>query len=234
MAALASRAIGSGVAAVLALGAVTGCDSTQNKNERAKLRAARELASRKPQRVTATNPDVRVTDVTLVRDRRSTAIVVDLRSLARTPLTDVPISVGVGRTYLNARRGLDWFQTHVPAIPPGGRVSWVFLSNRRIEGRGRAFARVGLPTPISHATALPSIAAEPAPRGRVVVENTSDVPQYGLQVYALAREGRRYIAAGKAALEHLGTGGRKSVRVPLTGSARRRPLQVYAIPTNFQ
>jgi hypothetical protein len=236
VAASASRVVGSGVVAVLALGAVTGCDSTQNKNERAKLRATRELASRKPQRVTTPNPDVRVTNVALVRDRRSTAVVVDLRSSARTPLTDVPISVGVGRVSLNARRGLDWFQTHVPAIPPGGRVSWVFVSNGRLRLGGRPFARVGVPASpaISHAGSLPSISAAAGPRGRVVVENTSDVPQYGLQVYALAREGRRYVAAGKAALEHLGTGRRKTVRVVLTGPARNRPLRVYAIPAIFQ
>jgi hypothetical protein len=230
VAALASRV----AVALLALSAVAGCDSTQNKNERAKLGATRELASRKPQRVTNPNPDVRVTGVSLVRGRSSTAIVVDLRSSATTPLTDVPISVGVGRRYLNTRRGLAWFQTHVPAIAARGRATWVFASARRLKQADRPFARVGRPTSISRATSLPSISAEAGPRGRVVVRNTSSVPQYGLQVYALARAGGRYVAAGKAALDHLGTGTHKTVRLSMTGRARDVPLRVYAIPTIFQ
>jgi hypothetical protein len=228
----ASRAL----VAVLALGGVTACDSTQNKNERAKLGATRILESRKPQRVTQANPNVAVTDVALVRGRRSAAIVVELRSRAAEPLTDVPIAVGVGKVTLNERRRLDWFQTHVPAIPAGGSVTWVFETRRPLKRPGRPFARVGVPQtpPISHAQSLPTINASSEPGGRVVVENDSDVPQYGLQVYALARDGGRYVAAGKASLEHLGTGGSKTVRVPLTGRPEECRLTVHAIPTIFQ
>jgi len=227
-----------GALAVVALGGLAACDSTQSKNERAKLSAARELASRKPQRVVRRNPAVDVVRVAAVRGRgRAGAVVVELRSRARTPLTDVPIAVGVRaggrRLVVNARRGLDWFQTHVPAIPAGGAATWVFSGRVPL---GRPFAVVGVPGGAvrSSAASLPAIAASAAPGQRVVVENDSDVPQYGLQVYALASAGGRYLAAGKAALEHLGTGGRQTVRVPLTGSARGGRLRVYAIPTNFE
>jgi hypothetical protein len=246
---------------------LVGCDSTQSKNERAKLRATRELASRKPQHVAASNPAVRVTDVSLVRGRRSTAIVVELRNRTAKPLTDVPIAVGARarsgrRVPLNVRRNLDWFQTHVPAIPAGETVTWVFEGRRGATTTGRPFARVGMPASpaISRASSLPAIAAAPAPRTeqrspatrsasvrvhrerrdrrsastRVLVENTSNVPQYGLQVYALVRDGRRYVAAGKVAIEHLGTDQRKTVSVPLVGRPRGRSPHVHAIPTIFE
>jgi hypothetical protein len=269
VAASASGPLGCGLVALLALAVLPGCDSTQSKNERAKLRATRELARREPQRVTRVHPDVRVDHVALVRGGRSSAVVVELRSRASEPLTDVPIAVGVRtprgrRVALNERRNLDWFQTHVPAIPAGGRVTWVFEGRRPARPGERAFARVGAPaTPaISHARELPRVDAAPAvpvegrapairsaasgradavtragvSRGRVAVRvrNASDVPQYGLQVYAVVRDRGRYVAAGRTSLEHLGTGQGKTATVRLIGAAGRRPPRVHAIPTVFR
>jgi len=234
------------VMALLALFAFAGCDSTQSKNARAELQAKRELASRKLPGVTRGNPSVRVERVALVRGREkgTAAIVVDLRGTAAKPQTDVPIAVGVrgrdGRARLvNAKRHLEWFQTHVPAIPARGTVTWVFKGARGIEAGDRPFAKVGRPTrpALSAASSLPRIDASAERTGRttarVVVENSSDVPQYGLQVYAFAKRGGRYVAAGKTQVEHLGTGQRATVSVPLTGAARKRPLRVEAIPTIF-
>jgi hypothetical protein len=236
-----------GAVALLALGALSGCDSTQQKNARAELRAKRELGSRELARVTRRNPHVRVRRVTLVRGRRagSAAVVVDLRSTASRPLTDVPIAVGVRardgrRRLVNAKRRLDWFQTHVPAIPAGGTVTWVFEGARGVKAGDRAFAKPGVAArpPLSSAGSLPRIDVAPLAgdggRRRVSVENASDVPQYGLQVYALALRGGRYVAAGKTRIEHLGTDQRVTVAVPLAGSARGRPLRVEAIPTTFE
>lgn len=245
----------------LALIAFAGCDSTQSKNARAELRAKRELASRELPGVVRSDPRLRVERVALVRgeQRGSAAIVVDLRSRASKPLTDVPIAVGVrgrdGRTRLvNAKRHLNWFQTHVPAIPARGSATWVFKGARGIEAGDRAFAKVGRPArpALSSAAALPRIEAfaeapvaapvkaskkgkgpARAPTARVVVENPSGVPQYDLQVYALAQRDGRYVAAGKAEVKHLGTGQRATVAIPLAGSARTRPLRVAAIPTIF-
>jgi hypothetical protein len=229
-------------------GGLAGCVSTQEKNARAKLGATRLLASREPQRVMRRNPDVRVLHVALVRGRRASAIVVDLRNRAPRPLTDVPIAIGVRhrdgrRVLLNAARDLDWFQTHVPAIPAGGTATWVFAARRVKVPAGRPFATVGVaPAPaISRAASLPRIDAVPRAGGgrrastvRVLLDNVSGVPQYRLQVYAFARAHGRYVAAGKAAIEHLGTGKRATARVALTGPAPGRAIRVVAIPTIFE
>lgn len=253
------------VMASLALIAFAGCDSTQSKNARAELQAKRELASRKLPGVLRASPSVRVERVTLVRgkEKGSAAIVVDLRSKAAKPLTDVPIAVGLrGRDgavrVVNAKRHLEWFQTHVPAIPARGKVAWVFKGARGVEPGDRPFAKAGVPArpALSAASSLPRIdaAVEPpkapiAPAkgsgkkrkkgaarsatARVVVENPSGVPQYDLQVYAFAERGGRYVAAGKTQVEHLGTGQRTVVAIPLTGAARKRSLRAEAIPTIF-
>ena len=232
--------------AAVALLALGGCaDSTQRRSERAELQAKRRVAGRDPQRVVRRSPDVHVEDVALVRDSRSAAIVVDLRSSAARPLTDVPIAVGVvgargRRRPLNGRPGLSWFQTHVPAIAAGGRATWVFRTTRRAGVRGRPFAVAGAlpPQPLSSARSLPSIEASSlAATGRTArarVQNASDVPQSGLQVYAVERSRGRYVAAGRAALATLAPGTSTTVRVPLTGDSRGSTPRILVTPTIFE
>lgn len=248
MAPSADRRVGAGLAvALLAPGVLTGCDTTQRQNARAKLRAEREIASRIPVRIARPHPQVRVTGVTLLRRGGRPTVVVDLRSSAPRPLTDLPILVGVrsggGRAVaLNRRGGLGWFQTHVPAIPAHGSVTWVFSGPRRAQATGRPFAAVGLPAApvLTRAGSLPAIEAVAAPGGgrelaaRVRVRNASDVPQYGLQVYALAGSAGRYVAAGKTSLVHLGTGASATVAVPLSQRVEPRRLRVHAVPTIFE
>ena len=257
----------SGLIGLLALGGFAGCDSTQDKNERAKLRATRVLEGRKAQVLGGANPDVRVERVSLVRGKRTSAIVVDLRSSARTPLTDLPVRVGVRtrggrREALNAGKNQGWFQTHVPAIEAGGTTTWVFTHRTHGLPAGRPFARVGTARApaISSADSLPRIEAVPiaaerrraaveTKRGRgakrrakgggvravrVDVENASGVPQYGLQVYALVTRRGRYVAAGKAEIEHLGTRKQTTARIPLVGSTSRGIARAHALPVMFQ
>lgn len=234
------------LAGVLPLAGLAGCaESTQTKNDRVALRTKREVAGREAQRVTAVSPDVRATSVALVRDRRATAIVVNLQSSSGKPRTDVPIAVGVrdrrGRARtLNARPRLDWFQTHVPAIAAGGRATWVFRTRRPVPAGARAFATVGaLPRErLSSAAALPSVDAVREPGGdrrtaRVVVRNASDIPQAALQVYGVQVVGGRYVAAGRAAVRELGPRESATVRLRLTGRPRGRTLRLQASPTIF-
>lgn len=233
----------------LVLATLAGCDTTQRQNVRAELVAKREIASRAPQRAGRPHPQVRVVSVTLLRRGGLPTVVVDLRSSAPRPLTDLPITVGVrsprgGAVALNGRAGLGWFQTHVPAIPAHGAVTWVFSGRERVRISGRPFATVSAPqagAPHSEARSLPALAAS-APRVsggrvggvRVRVENTSRVPQYGVQVYALARFGGRYVSAGKASIAHLGTGASRTVGVPLSTRVQERLLRVHAVPTIFE
>jgi hypothetical protein len=69
---------------------------------------------------------------------------------------------------------------------------------------------------------------------RVVLANDSDVPQFGLQVYAVVRVHGRVLAAGTATVRHLGSRGRASARVALFGAPGRHTARVHAPPTIFE
>lgn len=228
---------------VAALPLLAGCATTQDRNARAKLAATRLLAARKPVQVTAPNPDVAVGKVALVHHKGAVAIVVELRNTSAAPLTDLPIVVGLRRggreRPLNTRGGLSYFQSHVAAIGPKASTTWVFTSRGVKDLSGRPYAVVGLPAspPISRATSLPALTTRAAsglgPVVRVRVRNSTSVPQYALPVYALARRGSRYTAAGRAVLGHLGTDSSKELRVKLIGSTGGAQLTVQSQPSMF-
>jgi hypothetical protein len=217
---------------LLALAALvlTGCVTTQRTNERYKLRADRTLASRKPLRVLQPGSDVSVGRVAVLRAARGGAVVVELTNRSDRALSDVPISVGVARTPLNVRGGLDFFQTHVASIAAGGQVRWVFTTRKRIP-RGRPFAVVG--DAARSPAQLPRIGTTPA-RGGAVVRNASDVPQYGLPVYAVVRHAGHYVAAGRTTLQQLGTGSSVTVPLRLIGARHGAPVELEALPTIFR
>ena len=217
---------------ILALGALvlSGCVTTQQRNERYKLRADRTLESRKPLLVRRPAGDIRVGGVTALRSGRGSAVVVELENRSGHALGDVPISVGVGRTRLNARGGLEFFQTHVAAIGAGARVTWVFTTPRRIP-RGRPFAVAG--DAARSPAALPRIEVSPAPGGALVRSRT-DVPQYGLPVYALARRAGRLVAAGRATVAQLGSTRSATVALRMVGAPRGAQIELEALPTIYE
>jgi hypothetical protein len=223
---------------------LAGCVTTQDRNARAKLSAERQIAAREPLRVGARNAQVDVVSATLVRGRgraRTAAVVVELRSRAHTPLTDVPIAVSVRtrggkRLTLNGGRDLDWFETHVAALAPGATTTWVLTARRRVPPGARAYAQVGVPPakPASKASSLPRLEASDLGGGRVRVRNGSAVPQVDLPVYAVARAGGRYVAAGRASIPKLSGDGEVTLAVPLVGARNAPQTQVHVLPTIFE
>lgn len=245
---------GSGIsAALVALGTfpvavmLSGCVTTQQIAARARLVDARIRASQNPLHVTERNPDVRVTRLSLVRGRGGTAVAVELIDTSRHALTDLPISVGVttptGRKlYLNGSANLDYFDTHVVAVPPRTVATWVFTNGRQFAA-GRPFADVGVSQLSGPGVGtLPRIDITPALSASesgarslsLSVSNLSDVPQYSLPVYAVGVRNGRVLAAGRASVAHLGTQGRATVRLTLLGRALGTTVRLSALPTIFQ
>ena len=212
-----------------------GCTTTQQKSARAKVVANRLLAARKPLLVKRANPSVGILRTTIVGRR---AVVVRLRNRRPQVAEDLPITVGIRHGgYFNRRGDLDYLETHVPAIAAGGEATWVFTSTRRIGARGTPFARVG-GSAAKPPAALPEVRVSVvAVRGATVtarVTNPSDIPQYGLGVFAYATRGGRPVAAGRAVIRHLGTGAATSVRIPVAGSLRGAALHVDAAPSTLR
>ena len=129
----------------------------------------------------------------------------------------------------------------------GATLTWVYTTARRLPAHARPFALVGA-TPSSsapRATPLPVIRASavtPGPAAAVTggsplavsLRNLSSVPQYQLQVYAVAEQAGRYVAAGSFTVPHLGSNATSTLKLPILGHINHARLQIEAAPTIFQ
>jgi len=236
---------------LLLLSGLCGCvETTQQKNARARLQAARVLASQGSVHVTRRNPTVTVVDVALLRGNGATAVAATLRNDSSSPTSDLPVSVGItshdGRpVYLNRRPELPYFQTHVAGIAGGGVVRWVFVAPTIVAASARPFVAVGPSTvPIGAGVKqLPLVtgsiaSARQSARGDLLVNatitNRSEVPQHGLAAYAYALSGSRLIAAGYALLADLQSGSSATVPIRLIGEPGRATVHLDAPPTILQ
>lgn len=216
---------------------LTGCVSTQQIAARARLVSARTLASQSAIEVTRSNPEVSVGRLAVIRARTGTAIVVPLRNHTSNTLTDLPISVRVRtarrEVYVNRSTNLDYFESHVAAIGPHGSTDWVFTTGTRVPS-GRALALVGIPQlHTSVAGGLPRVSVSSHGAVGVTVANRSGIPQYGLQVYAVAVRSGRTVGAGRAEVTHLGSHATTTLSLTLLGSDKGAALRLIALPTIF-
>jgi len=226
---------------------LAGCATTQQTAARLRVNDARIRASQLPTEVLRDDRSIEVLGVSVVGGPSGSAMVVTLRNLAGTPVSDLPISVGLidggHRRYLNGAAGSDYFQTHLPAISRRGTLTWVFTTPRRLPGQTRPFAVVGVPAapPLSLPRTLPDLAARltrasGALRGgelQISVQNRSSLPQYQLPVYATASRGGHYVAAGQATIEQLDGGASSRLELHLTGDTNGASVAIEAPPTIF-
>jgi hypothetical protein len=224
---------------VLLAAAVSGCATTQDANKRASINADRTLASREPLVLRGTDRNVQVISTSVVNGKDGSAVVVVLRNRGDQPVNDLPIEVGPeGGEPVNTRPNVPYFQSHAPAIAAGEEATWVYVSKVPLHA-DRAFARVGSPAspPVATAERLSELETGGSSHGssvRAEVTNDIGIPQYDLDVYAVARKGGRYVAAGRANLEHLGVSKTARLRLPLIGDAKGAQIQVFAPQTLFQ
>jgi hypothetical protein len=228
------------VALVALATAVSGCATTQDANKRASIVADRTLASRKALQLGGAEPGVHVVRTSVVSGKSGSAIVVVLRNDTDASVNDLPIEVGQnGSGPLNARPNVPYFQSHAPAIPAGEQATWVYVTKDKL-GSGGVYARVGKAAAVANHTGdLPELdtsgsAGSGGDTARADVSNSSGVPQYGLDVYAVAQKGGHYVAAGRASLLHLGVDQDAHLTVPLVGDAKGSQIHIYAPPTVFQ
>jgi hypothetical protein len=248
----ATRALGA-AAIIAAAAAAGGCSTTQQEATRLQLNSARIRASEVPTRVTVSGQAVRVARVALVPGRGGTAFVVQVHNPGTRLVSDLPISVGVRvghkpPRYLNLESPSEYsyYDSHLPAVAPGGTLTWVYATGRRLPAHVRPFAIVGGTPSLAapRVTRLPVIQASPAStpdRERagaagsqqlaVALKNLSSIPQYQLQVYAYAQSGDRYVAAGNLTVPHLGSQARQTTNVALLGRVEHARLQIEALPT---
>ena len=236
----ASPTLALGAAALVLLAvAVSGCATTQDADKRITVRFDRTLASRKPLELHGTARNVKVVRTAVVDGKDGSAIVVVLRNTGEAPVNDLPIEVGPqGGRAINTGANVPYFQSHAPAIAPGEEATWVYASKDPI-GSSEAFARVGAPSspPLTTAGHVSELDASGKSGGAAVqaeITNDTGIPQYDLDVYAVARKGGHYVAAGRASLVHVGVSQSAHVRLPLIGDAKGTRIEVFAPQTLFQ
>ncbi|HEX3801567.1 MAG TPA: hypothetical protein VHV75_01890 [Solirubrobacteraceae bacterium] len=224
---------------------LAGCTTTQHQAQRVQLDSARQRAALEHTRVTVANLTVTAASVAEVSADGKTAIVVTVHNGGRKAVTDLPISVGYERpggasVYLNSSANLNYFEAHLPAIPAGRSLTWIYTADRLLPRGAHPFARVGTkpaaPARLTEMDVRIGLSYGHSAGQKAVtihLDNPSTVPQYQLQVYAYALRDGRYIAAGNVTVPDLGAGSKQRVKLALTGTAADG-LHVEAVPTILQ
>ena len=234
-------------AATIASIALSGCESSQSKS--ARLRAASENAApEQGLRVTRVNPDVRVMASTVLNDPKAkrSAAVITLRNTSGRTQSALPLlfrltDAGGKQVFANDSAGASPDLTTVPSLPPGGTLVWVNDVIVNVNGATGADAKVGVGARVNRAAPrlrLSSVTLDSDPIDGVTasgkVFNESAVLQEGLVIFAVARRGRKIVAAGRAVVPRVKPG-RKGVRftVFFVGDPRGAKLSLAAPPVSF-
>lgn len=202
--------------AALSVAALSACQSTQDRSAELEAQSSTTLLAEKGLRIEKESTDVKVTSTALLSGGEGNAVVVDLHNDSGRNLTNVPILIEVlderGRSfYENDIPGIEPALAAVPYIPAHGDAEWV---NDQVLGVGEPKSvkvRVGASDsaysgrPPEIEVSKPVLAGDPvsgvSATGTVV--NRTGEDQARLLLYAVARKGKRVVAAGRGAIEHL-------------------------------
>lgn len=224
---------------------VSGCESTQERSARL-AKAGGGSAREKGLEIRSESRDVEVTDTAVVADAAGAAVVVELRNTSGRILAGVPLAIDVtdGRRSLfkNDDPGLAPSLVGVPVLPPRGSIAWV---NDQVLGGEKAKsvkATVGRDTGRASATlprievGRPSLTRDPtsgvAAEGSIA--NRSRLLQRELTLFAVARRGRRVVAAGRGQIERLKPGRRARYQIFFIGDPRGARIEIAAPPTTLK
>lgn len=238
------------VALACALGA-GGCETNAQRSAKLeKERLAHPVALQEGLVVAHESPHVKVVSAIAVHDENGSAVVVSLRNTSTHPLHDAPIAIAVSsasgaKLYQNNAPGLDSTLVSVPLLEPGRETVWVDDQiPTTATAPAKASARVGEPAtvggpgqPANSSGAVPQLSVRGVhlfedPSNGVgeegTVLNPSKVTQQKLVVYAVGRRGGRIVAAGRAVLPEVASGGSVPFQVFFIGDPRGTQLQVSA------
>ena len=232
----------------VALTAMSGCDTTttQTKSARIDVQIARKQASFRATKLTGSTAAVKVERATAIRGEKTGAIVLEIRNSGEEAVNDLPIGVGVRSAgkdvFLNLGKRVPYFQSHLPALAPGETTTFVFSSEKPLPA-GEPIARVGAAAkpPLTTVGTTPELTVSGAKATKekdgdaieARITNSSEIPQYDVEIYASASKGRDPVAAGATKVGEIAPGQHLTVRVPVTGTLEGAELQAFAPPTIF-
>lgn len=230
--------------ALLALLALSGCETTAEKSAQLEKAAHHTRLAEKGLTIAKPSRDVRVLSATLVHGREGNAAVVTLRNDAAHTLHAVPIAITVkdahGATlFQNNTAGLEPALTSLGSLAAHGQATWIDDQILTSGTPASVSAIVGESPTASGA--LPRIevrgvhaSEEGGTTGAAgTVRNGSSVTQQNLVVYVLARRGGRVVAAGRAVLPEVSAGASLPFQAFLQGDPGGAQFDASAPPTTF-
>lgn len=225
--------------ALLALLALSGCESTQEKSAQLEKTAHHAHLAEQGLSIAKASPDITVLDATLVRGAEGAAAVVTLRNDSAQALSDVPIAITVknaqGSTvFQNNAPGVEAALTSLGSLPAHGVAMWV---DDQVPATGDPVSVTAIAGVSPAASgALPEIevagvhSSEESGSATAAgtVRNRSSFTQHALVVYAVAHRAGRVVAAGRAILPEVAPGGAIPFQAFLVGSPAGARLEASA------
>jgi hypothetical protein len=230
--------------ALLALLALSGCETTAEKSAKLERAAHHTRLAEKGLTIARQSGEVRVLSATLVHGHEGNAAVVTLQSDAAHALRAVPIAITVkdahGATlFQNNGAGLEGALTSLDSLPAHGRATWID-DQILVSGTPASVSAIVGEAP-SASGALPRIevrgvhaSEEGGTQGAAgTVHNDSSAMQQNLVVYVLARRAGQVVAAGRAVLPEVGAGAWLPFQAFLQGNPSGARLEASAPATTF-
>jgi hypothetical protein len=222
---------GTAALALLALLALSGCESTQEKSAQLEKTAHHARVAEKGLSIAKASPDITVLGATLVRGAESAAAVVTLRNDSAHALSDVPIAITVkdakGSTvFQNNAPGVEAALTSLGSLPAHGVATWV---DDQVPASGNPVSVTAIAGEAPTVSgALPEIEVKGvhpseesgSATAAGTVRNRSSLTQRALVVYAVARRAGRVVAAGRAILTEVAPGAVMPFQAFLVGTTQ--------------
>ncbi len=230
--------------ALLALLALSGCETTAEKSAKLEKAAHHQRLAEKGLTIAKQSSDVRVLSATLVHGHEGNAAIVTLQSDSAHALRAVPIAISVkdahGSTlFQNNTPGLEAALTSLASLGAHGKATWIDDQILASDTPASVSAIVGEAPSVSGALPRIEVSAvhtseEGGTQGAAgTVRNDSSVMQQNLVVYVLARRGGQIVAAGRAVLPEVGAGASLPFQAFFVGSPAGAHLEASAPPTTF-
>lgn len=230
--------------ALLALLALSGCETTAEKSAKLEKAAHHTRLAEKGLTITKSSSDVRVLSATIVHGHEGNAAVVVLHNTSAHALRAVPIAITVKDAhgtvlFQNNTAGLEPALTSLGSLPAHGQAIWI--DDQILASGTPAIVSAIVGEAPSVSGAMPRLevqgvhsSEEGGTQGAAgTVHNGSSVTQQNLVVYVLARRGNQVVAAGRAVLPEVGAGASLPFQAFLQGDPSGARLEASAPATTF-
>jgi hypothetical protein len=233
-----------GVGVALAL---SSCESSYSKNDELAAEGRTILKEEEGLNVTKTSSTVEVLDATVLSDTYGAAVVVTLKNNSSQALRNVPVEINVkdakGKSvFQNTDPGLEAALTSVPVMKPGETVDWV---HDQILASGEPKS-VEVKVGVTQETLPPNAPELEASEAKLVsdpvsgiqaegkITNTSDIQQLEVTLFAVARNGKRVVAAGRGGIKVIKANGDRPYHIFFIGNPKGAQVTVTAPPSTFE